>query len=120
MERQAGGQGRDGAREPRAVALRYDRSVHGPGAGDAPRVVARGRGLLAERILEAARRHGVPVREDPDLVQLLGACELGEEIPQELYAAVAQLLAWLYRVHLAEAGPAAGSAQPGQHPPHPA
>lgn len=78
---------------PRAVALRYDRaSAH----EQAPRVVARGQGLVAESILELARAHGVPVREDPDLVALLATCDVGAEIPTELYTAVAEVLAWLY------------------------
>ena len=89
----------------RAVALRYDRSPPAPDA--APRVVAKGRGALAERILELAREHGLPVREDPDLVQLLSACELGDEIPVEVYQAVAELLTWLYGIQ------AAGGERPG-------
>lgn len=74
----------------RAVALRYDADQE-----SAPRVVASGRGELAERILALAGQHGVPVHEDPDLVELLAAAELGEEIPVELYHAVAQLLTFL-------------------------
>ena len=75
------------------VALRYD----GEEAG-APRVVATGRGVAAEAILAAALEHGVPVEEDAALLGLLAGCELGEEIPAELYEAVAELLTWLYRV----------------------
>jgi flagellar biosynthesis protein len=82
--------------EPRAAALRYERA-----SASAPRVVALGRGDVARRILELAREHDVPVREDRDLVQLLSACDVGAEIPVELYSAVAELLAWLYR-HNAE------------------
>lgn len=78
----------------RAVALRYAREEE-----SAPRVVARGVGETAERILALAREHGVPVREDADLVELLAACELDEEIPIELYAAVAEILAFLYRAN---------------------
>jgi flagellar biosynthesis protein len=62
-----------------------------------PRVLARGRGWLADKILELAREHGVPVREDPDLVAMLSAVEVGDEISPSMYAAVAELLAWLYR-----------------------
>jgi flagellar biosynthesis protein len=76
------------------VALRYDGA-----ARQAPEVVAKGRGETARRILTLAREHGVPVRNDPDLLELLAACEVGEEIPLELYAAVAELLAYLYRVN---------------------
>ena len=79
--------------ERRAAALRHE-----PGGEGAPVVAAAGRGHLAELILEGARERGVPVREDADLVELLAACELGEEIPVEVWGAVAELLAWLYRV----------------------
>ena len=70
-----------------AVALRYD------GTG-APRVTARGRGEVAERILAIAREHQVPVREDRNLVQLLALVELGDEVPAELYRAVAEVIAF--------------------------
>jgi flagellar biosynthesis protein len=78
----------------RAVALKYDRA-----AGTAPTVAARGTGELAERILALARANAVPVREDPDLLELLAACDLGAEIPAELYQAVAELLAFLHRLN---------------------
>ena len=81
----------------RAVALRYDRKAES--STSAPRVVAKGRAHMAERILELASRNDVPVREDADLVQLLSGCELGDEIPVEVYGAVAELFAWLYRVN---------------------
>lgn len=79
---------------PKAVALRYDE-----GDGAAPRVVARGRGEIAERILAAAAEHDVPVRQDADLLELLAVCDLDEEIPSELYGAVAELLAYLWRLN---------------------
>ncbi|HEX6885303.1 MAG TPA: EscU/YscU/HrcU family type III secretion system export apparatus switch protein [Planctomycetota bacterium] len=89
---------------PRAVALRYD------GRGTpAPRVTAKGAGELAERILAIAREHDVPVRTDPDLLELLAAGEVGLEIPEELYRAVAELLAFLQRLNAAEGAPAPGS-----------
>ena len=75
-----------------AVALRYLR-----GEDDAPRVVARGQGELAARILDLARRHGIPVRRDGDLAGILSKLDLGEQIPAELYQAVAEVLAYLYR-----------------------
>lgn len=78
----------------RAVALRYN-----PGADSAPRLVAKGRGHLAERIIALAREHGVPVQEDPDLVELLAVIEVGELVPEELYGAVAEILAFLYRLN---------------------
>ncbi len=75
-----------------AVALAY-------GAGDAaPRVVAKGRGLIAEEIIARAAAHGVYVHESPELVSLLMQVDLDAHIPPQLYAAVAELLAWLYRI----------------------
>ena len=75
-----------------AVALAY-------GAGQsAPRVVAKGRGLLAEAIIAKAREHGVYVHESPELVSLLMQVELDQDIPPVLYRAVAELLAWIYRI----------------------
>ncbi len=74
-----------------AIALEY-------GSRDAPVVVAKGSGELAERILEEARRQGVYVAEDPQLLAMLSRLELDEEIPVECYAAVAVVLAWAFRL----------------------
>ena len=80
--------------EPRrAVALRYK-----PAEDDAPRVVAKGRGYLADKILELARAHNIPIREDKNLVQILSRLDLDQQIPPELYRAVAEILAFIYRV----------------------
>ena len=75
----------------RAVALRYE----GEGA---PSVIATGRGAIAEKIIEIARASGVPLREDPALVDALASLELGTEVPPELYKAVAEALVWAYRL----------------------
>lgn len=75
-----------------AVALAYSQS------DSAPRVVAKGRGLIAAAIIERAKEHGVFVHESEDLVGLLMKVELDQEIPAQLYVAVAELLAWLYRL----------------------
>ena len=77
----------------RATALRYD-----PEAGGAPKVAATGRGLIADRIVEEAERAGVPVRRDAALAEALGAMPIGHEVPEELWAAVAEALAWAYRL----------------------
>jgi len=77
---------------PKAAALRYD-----PGQG-APEVVAAGSGEVAERIVAVARQHGVPVREQPDLAAALVALGVGVQIPPSLYAAVAEVLAWVAAV----------------------
>ena len=81
-------------RRSKAVALRYD-DLKDP----APRVIAKGQGRIAERILEVARRCGVPVHEDPDLVEVLAQVELDRVIPEALYHAVAEVLAFLYRLN---------------------
>lgn len=82
-------------RGPReAVALDYARQ-----AGGAPRIVAKGRGEIAERIVELAAEHGVPLETNADLAELLGACDVGDEIPDELYVVVAELLRYLYALN---------------------
>ena len=62
----------------------------------APRVTATGRGLIADRIVEVARENGIPVREDPALAEALAGLELETEIPEDLYTAVAETIAWAY------------------------
>ena len=62
----------------------------------APRVTASGQGLIADRIVEVARENGIPIREDPALAQALAALELDTEIPEDLYTAVAEAIAWAY------------------------
>ena len=74
----------------RATALRYERGAH------APQVTATGAGLVADRILAAAREAGVPVRHDPSLVEALAKLDLGDDVPQALWTAVAETLAWAY------------------------
>jgi len=71
------------------VALQYDGS-------SAPRVTAKGRGEIAERILALAQENDIPLHEDPDLVTLLSQLDLGMEIPTNLYVAVAEVLAFTY------------------------
>jgi flagellar biosynthesis protein len=79
---------------PKAVALRYDKDKD-----HAPKVIARGRGKIAEKILEIAKAHNLPLYEDKNLVQILEALELETEIPPELYRAVAEVLAFIYRLN---------------------
>ena len=62
-------------------------------------MTALGRGLLAERLIEEAKRHGIPIRENPDLVQILLELDLGQEIPPDLYQAVAEILIFVYRLN---------------------
>ncbi|HMQ54860.1 MAG TPA: EscU/YscU/HrcU family type III secretion system export apparatus switch protein [Anaerolineae bacterium] len=77
----------------RAVALSYK-----AGSMPAPTVAASGQGEVAERIIALAREHGVTIREDPDLVALLAQLDVGQIIPPELYAVVAEVLAFVYRL----------------------
>lgn len=83
-----------------AVALAYD------GDEAAPRVVAKGRGLVAKAIIERAHEHGVYVHESKELVALLLQVDLDQRIPPELYRAVAELLVWVYRLEQIGAAPA--------------
>ena len=73
-----------------AVALLYEEP-------NAPRVVATGRGWVGDKIIEAAREHGVPIEENPALAQALSTIELDEEIPEALYRAVAEILGFILR-----------------------
>ena len=72
-----------------AVALHYDEK-------SAPRITAKGRGEIAEKIIALAEQHKVPLHEDKELVALLAQLDLGDEIPRELYIAVAEVLAFAY------------------------
>lgn len=83
-------------RDPRrrAVAMRYDHDKE-----SAPRVLAKGQGPIAERIIALAREHGIPMHEDRDLVHLLGALQIDAEIPPTLYQALAEVLSHLYRLN---------------------
>ncbi|HWQ08279.1 MAG TPA: EscU/YscU/HrcU family type III secretion system export apparatus switch protein [Holophaga sp.] len=82
---------------PSAVALRYQPQA--PFLDSAPRLVAKGKGLLAERILELAREHHVPIERDPDLLAALEPLDVNRMIPPELFQAVAVMLAALYRAN---------------------
>lgn len=81
-------------KKSKAVALKYDQKKDA-----APRITAKGRGFVAEKIIETARAHNVPLHEDKNLVQVLEALDLETEIPAELYRAVAEVLAFIYRLN---------------------
>lgn len=78
---------------PLAVALRYDQQ-----ADAAPKVVATGKGMVAERIIEVAHQAQVPVQERPEIAETLSHLEVGQFIPVELYSAVAEILAYIYHL----------------------
>jgi len=79
--------------QTKAAALRYRKGIDA-----APQIVAKGRGLVAERILALAREHGVPIREDRNMVEILSTLSLYEEVPPDLYKAVAEILAFIYKM----------------------
>jgi flagellar biosynthesis protein len=74
-----------------AAAIRYDSAKD-----DAPRLTAKGKGHVAERIIELARQNNIPVRSDKALVQILSKLDLDQQIPPDLYRAVAEILAFVY------------------------
>ena len=78
----------------KAAALKYDQAKR-----MAPRVVAKGKGHIAEQIVQMAREHDVPLHEDRNLANVLEAMELESEIPAELYRAVAEVLVFIYRLN---------------------
>jgi flagellar biosynthesis protein len=74
-----------------AASIRYDRKKD-----RAPRLTAKGRGILADKIIELAREHDIPIKEDPALISILCRLDIDEEIPHDLYRAVAEILAFIY------------------------
>ncbi|OKY75668.1 MAG: FhlB domain-containing protein [Desulfobulbaceae bacterium DB1] len=78
----------------KAVALRYDQKKDA-----SPKVVGKGSGHLAEKLLELAKKHDIPIHEDADLVEVLAKLEINEEIPESTYFIVAEILAFVYRTN---------------------
>jgi flagellar biosynthesis protein len=76
-----------------AVALRYQAKKD-----PAPKMVGKGSGYLAEKILELAKQHNIPIRQDKNLIQILSRLDLNQEIPPDVYKAVAEILAFVYRL----------------------
>ncbi len=74
-----------------AVSMKWD----GDGA---PKVTAKGKGLVAEQIIALAEQHKLPIKSDSELVSLLSTVELGDEVPEQLYLAVAEVIAFAYRL----------------------
>ncbi|MES2075845.1 MAG: EscU/YscU/HrcU family type III secretion system export apparatus switch protein [Pseudomonadota bacterium] len=100
-----------------AVALAYQSGA------PAPKVVAKGRGLMAEQIIDVANEHGVFIHESKELVSLLMEIDLDQQIPPTLYRTIAELLAWLYHIEAAKKSgaplPAAPSGEPAAAPAEP-
>lgn len=78
----------------KAAALKYKH-----GKDSAPKLVAKGRGKVAEKIIEIAKANNVPIQEDKELVEFLSMLDLYQEIPPELYKAVAEILAFIYSIN---------------------
>lgn len=78
----------------KAVALRYDEKKD-----TAPRVVAKGENATAQKIKEIARKYGIAIKQDDDLVELLSQIDIDKEIPAELYTVIAEILSWIYRTN---------------------
>ena len=74
-----------------AAALKYDTRKDA-----APKVIAKGQGIIAEKIIELAKKNNIPIKSDPGLVQILSRLDIDEQIPVELYKAVAEILAFVY------------------------
>lgn len=97
-----------------AVALRHDRA-----AQTLPRIVASGRGAVAEQIIAVAQAEGISVRKDADLAEVLVALEVGSDIPVEAFAAVAEILSYIYRANQIHGAPRARPDHPATGPSSP-
>ena len=84
-------------KRPKAAALSYD-----PGKDSAPKVIAAGRGKIAEEIIARAKKLEIPIDEEPELVEYLCQVPVGDEIPHELYQAVAEVLAFIFKLNLSK------------------
>jgi flagellar biosynthesis protein len=82
------------SRQKRAAALKYQSK-----SDNAPKVIAKGKGKVAERIIEIAKEHNIYIHNDPDLIEVLYQLDLNEDIPSELYVVVAELLAFVYSLN---------------------
>lgn len=82
------------SRRKSAVAIK-----HSPPEIPVPKIVAKGHGAVAEKIIELARKHNIPIKEDPDLLHILSQINLNEEIPKSVYKVVAEILAFIYSIN---------------------
>ena len=82
-------------RQPKkAISLQYK-----AGKDPAPKITAKGQGLVAEKIIALAKEHQIPIKEDPDLVQVLSQVNVNQEVPPAIYQLVAELLAFVYKLN---------------------
>ena len=84
---------KDDVSKKQAVALKYDQEK-----GTAPKVIAKGKGLIAEQIIALAEEHDIHIHENPELLEVLIRLELGDEIPETLYKAIAEVIAFAYNL----------------------
>jgi len=84
-------------KKQRAVALKYESK-----SDNAPKVIAKGKGKSAEKIIDIAKKHNIFIHDDPDLIEVLSQLDIYEEIPTELYTVVAELLAFIYALNSGE------------------
>lgn len=82
----------DDNRTKKAIALKYSKKE------SAPKVIGKGKGLIAEEILDSARKHNIHIQQDPALIELLSKLEIDQQIPEELYEAVAEIFAFIYKI----------------------
>jgi len=78
----------------KAVSLKYEPPKH-----EAPIVTAKGQGIIAEKIIALAKKHHIPIKDDPDLVEILSQLNLDEQIPLEVYQVVAEIFAFIYHLN---------------------
>ena len=86
-------------KQKKAVALKYK-----PGKDRAPRIAAKGSGLVAEKIIEIAKEHDIAIKDDADLVEVLAKLDMDQEIPADVYVVVAELLAFVYSLNSRKRG----------------
>lgn len=77
-----------------AIAISYDKEKD-----SAPKITAKGKGAVADKIMELARKNDIPMHEDPDMIEVLSKLDLGQEIPAELYKLIAEVLVYVYRAN---------------------
>ncbi len=87
----------------KAVALKYQ-----PKIDDAPKIIAKGQGKVAEKIIEIAKEHQLHIHNDPDLIEVLSQLDINKEIPPDLYIVIAELLAFVYSLNRSESIPNSG------------
>jgi len=77
----------------KAAALKYDMKSY-----NAPKMVARGEKFMAEKIIDIAKKNNIPIKEDKDMIEILSKLEINQEIPPELYKAVAEIFRFIYNI----------------------